>query len=80
MATGRDPREFLIKPARLKRGTLNVHIRVLKAIPALLHMMVFREDLEDHLEGGERLSRPEFENARLRWYQKRGWDPSGRPT
>jgi aldehyde:ferredoxin oxidoreductase len=40
---------------------------------------LFEEDLEDHLDGGERLNRHEFEDALLRYYQKRGWDPSGRP-
>ena len=47
--------------------------------PDVLTDRLFEEDLEDAVQGGEKIDRGEFENALARYYQKRGWDPAGKP-
>ena len=40
---------------------------------------LFEDDLDDSLQGGQKIKRDEFDAAVNPYYQMRQWDPSGRP-
>jgi len=48
--------------------------------PDVLPERLFKEDLDDALQGGIRMSREDFEKALKLYYQNRQWDELGNPT
>ncbi len=46
----------------------------------ILPKRLFKEDLDDALEGGHKLARDEFEKAIAAYYAHRKWDSSGKPS